>query len=82
MNKGIVNLQIGKNGLNDGIIKNLEIAFKTRSDIKIHVLKSGGHERETVKQMAEDIINKLGKKYTYRIVGFSIFIKKWKKDKR
>lgn len=75
-------VNIGKNGLNEGIFWLLENAFKTRENVKIHVLKSGGHEREKVKQMAEEIVNKLGEKYTYRIVGFTIFVKKWRKDRR
>lgn len=75
-------INVGKNGLNEGVFELLENAFKTRKDIKIVILKSGGHEREKVKQMAEEIINKLGKKFTYRIVGFTIFLKKWRKEKR
>jgi len=75
-------VNVGKRGLNEGTFESLENAFKKNKDVKIVVLKSGGHEREKVKQMAEDIINKLGKKFTYRIVGFTIFLKKWKKEKR
>ena len=75
-------IQIGKNGLTDGTFELLANAFKNNNDVKICVLKSGGHEREKVKQMAEEIVNKLGKRFTYRIVGFTISVKKWKKDKR
>ena len=82
MKKPAAKLQIGKNGLTEGFLQTLENIFKDRNDVKIHVLKSGGHEREKVKQMAEEIINKLGKKFTYRIVGFTIFLKQWRKEKR
>lgn len=75
-------VNIGKNGLTEGIFQLLENVFKDRENIKVSVLKSGGHEREKIKQMAEEIINKLGKKFTYKIVGFTIFVKKWKKAKR
>jgi len=72
-------VNIGKNGLTEGIISALEIAFRTRKDVKVSVLKSGGHDREKIKQMAEEIISRLGNKFTYRVVGFTIFAKKWKR---
>ena len=50
--------------------------------MKISVLKSGGHEREKVKEMADKMVSELGKNFTYRIVGFTISVRKWRKDKR
>jgi len=75
-------VNIGKNGITEGTFELLQNAFKNNKDVKISVLKSGGHEREKVKQMAEEIINKLGNNFTYRIVGFTIFVKKWKREMR
>jgi RNA-binding protein YhbY len=75
-------VNIGKRGLSEGTFELLGNAFKKNRDIKIAVLKSASHEREKVKQMAEEIINKLGKNFTYRIVGFTIFVKRWRKEKR
>jgi len=82
MKKGQANFQIGKNGLSSGFIEGLETAFKTRDNVKIHVLKSAGHYKEKIEGIAKEIVDKLGKKYTYKIIGFSIFIKKWRKEKR
>lgn len=79
MNKGQATLQIGKNGLNSGIIKNLRLCFKDRESMKVVLLKSAGHTKENVKEIAEKIIEELGNKYTYRIVGFTIFLQKWRK---
>jgi len=75
-------MQIGKNGLTEGTIKWLKNAFKTHKLVKISVLKSGGHEREKVKEMADKMVSELGKNFTYRIVGFTISVRKWRKDKR
>jgi CRS1 / YhbY (CRM) domain. len=75
-------LQIGKNGITQGFLEALQKLFEIRENIKICVLKSGGHEREKVKQMETEILNFLGNRYTSRIVGFTIFIKKWRKPKR
>ena len=76
MKKGPASIQIGKNGLTDNFILSIENAFKTRKAIKIRVLKSAGHDKEKIKEFAERIVFKLGEKYSYRIVGFSIFLKK------
>jgi len=75
-------IQIGKNGLTEGIINVLKNSFKTREDVKVKILKSAGHNQESVKKIAEKIVDELGKNYTYKILGFTIFIKKWRKPKR
>lgn len=82
MKKPQATFQIGKNGVTDGTIKLLETAFIDRNQIKLAVLKSGGHEKEKVREMGEKIISRLGKNYTYKILGFTIFVRKWRKDKR
>jgi RNA-binding protein YhbY len=75
-------IQIGKNGVNAGTFISLENAFKTHELVRICVLKSAGREKAQVREMAEKIVDKLGKKYTYRMVGFTIFVRKWRKEKR
>ena len=73
-------LQIGKNGLTEGIIENLKLAFTTHQVVKISVLKSAGHERGDVQKIAEKIVSELGKKYTYKIIGFVIIVRKWRRE--
>ena len=75
-------LQIGKNGLTEGTIKNIKTCFKTRENIKICLLKSAGHNKKTAEEIAEKIVSELGSKYTCRIVGFTIFLKKWRKPRK
>ena len=75
-------LQIGKHGLTPGFFESLDNAFKKHAYVKIHILKSAGHKKENVKKIAEEIMRRLGKKYTYKILGFTIFIKKLRKAKR
>ena len=82
INKPTITRQIGKNGVTEGFILSLQNAFKTRENIKIVTLKSAGHDKAKVKEMAEEIVNKLGKNYTYKMLGFTLFLKKWRKDKR
>ena len=37
---------------------------------------------EASKKTADEILSELGNNYTYRIIGFTIFIKKWRKPQR
>lgn len=82
MNKGQATLQIGKNGLTEGFLASLKTVFKKYENVKIAVLKNAGHDREKVREMAEKIQSELGNKYTHKIVGFTIFLKKWRKSRQ
>ncbi len=74
-----IDMQIGKNGLTENLLNNLKNVFRKYENVKISVLKNAGHDREKVREMAEKIRTELGEKFTYRIVGFTIFLKKWRK---
>jgi len=79
----LVQFQIGKQGLTDGFIKSLETCFKTNNRVKVYVLKSGrpdGKEGKTqVEKYSKEILEKLGKIYTAKTIGFTINFKKWRK---
>lgn len=75
-------MNIGKNGVNDNFIELLKSAFKTHENVRICILKNAGRDREQKKKMSEEILEKLGRNYTARIVGFTIFVKKWRKPVR
>lgn len=74
-------IQLGKLGITDNFIDTLKSYFKDRQNVKVSVLKSAGHEKEEVKKFRDEIISRLGNNYTGRIVGFSIFLKKWRRSK-
>ncbi len=78
----IGSIQIGKQGVTENFIATLEAHFKKYENIKISVLKNATRDREEIKKFSEIIIDKLGKKYTSRIIGFTIFVKKWRKNIR
>ncbi|MEK6878010.1 MAG: YhbY family RNA-binding protein [Nanoarchaeota archaeon] len=75
-------VQLGKQGLTDNFFLTLENNFKTHENVKIIVLKGAGHDREKIKEFNQEILNKLGNKYTSRILGFTIFLKKWRRAVR
>lgn len=77
-----VSMQIGKNGLNEGFFETIKNSFKNYMMVKVAVLKSASREKEEVQEMAEKIIQELGPFYDYRLIGFTIVVKKFKKKVR
>ena len=75
-------VQLGKNGITENFIETLEGHFKNHKDVKVNVLKNAGHKREKIIEYKIEILEKLGKNYTARVVGFTISLKKWKRDVR
>lgn len=75
-------IQLGKQGITDNFIETLKNNFKKHDYIKISVLKSAGHDKEKVKKFSDNILEKLGNKYTAKIIGFTIVLKKWRKARR
>ncbi|MFA7707525.1 MAG: hypothetical protein WCX73_01115 [Candidatus Pacearchaeota archaeon] len=74
-------LQLGKNGLTHEFLEEIKKRFDVNKfkNLKVHVLKSARESKEDVKKYSAEIEKYLGEKYTCRILGFSIFIKKWRK---
>ncbi len=75
-------VQLGKNGITENFIESLRAQFNNLSTVKVNVLKNAGHDKKNVKEVAEKLVDALGKNYTFRVIGFTISIKKWKKEKR
>ena len=78
----IGHMQLGKQGLTENFIATLEHQFDNHRNVKVSVLKSAGHDKAKVKEYSEEILEKLGDYYTAKVVGFTIFFKKWRKAKR
>ena len=72
----IGNVQLGKNGITDNFILTLNNQFKTHENVRVHVLKSAREEgkkgKESIKKYSEELLEKLGKKYTSKILGFKM----------
>ncbi len=78
----ISNIQIGKNGITENFFENLENRFKKQKNIKISVLKSARSGRESMKEFSSKLLERLGKNYSTRIIGFTIAIKRSGKKAR
>jgi len=75
-------IQLGKQGITDNFITSINNMFKTHKNVKICVLKSAGHDKTKIKEFKDLILEKLGGNYTAKIIGFTIFVKKWRGNVR
>jgi RNA-binding protein YhbY len=78
----MVEVQIGKNGFTEGTMKSIELAFKTHDSVNIVMLKNSGHTKEIVSEIKDKILKKLGRKYTATSLGFTIKLRKWRREVR
>lgn len=75
-------IQIGKNGVTDNFIASLKNQFNDCNNVRISVLRSARGNKNDVKKMADEILEKLGKNFTVKVIGFKIVLKKWRREKR
>ena len=68
--------QIGKNGINEGVIECLDKMFKKHRIIRVSVLKNSERDREKIKEMADELCSKLSGNYKSVVVGFVIILRK------
>ncbi len=78
----IASVQIGKNGITDNFLETLKNYFKNHQNVKISILKSATRDREELKKISEKILENMGKNFTARTIGFTIVVKKWRKNVR
>ena len=73
------NIQLGKQGLSENFFKTLKDHFKKYDNVRISVLKSCCRDKKELKKISDDILEKLGKHYTAKNIGYVIVLKKWRK---
>ena len=74
-----IEMQVGKKGLTEDFLADLKRRFDDAWNIKIHVLKNARENKDDVKKIAQEIQSFLGDKFTNKTLGFSIFLKKWRR---
>ncbi len=75
-------IQLGKNGITESFIESLKNIFKNHENVKISILKNATRNKEETMEMSDKILEQLGKRYTTKIIGFTIMVKKWRKEVR
>lgn len=86
MQKAITTIQLGKQGVTTNFILALKNQFNVRKNVKVAVLRAargeGKEAKLKVKEYADKILEELGKTYTVNVIGFTISIKKWRKEQK
>ena len=74
--------QIGKKGITQGAVDSINLSFKTHTQLRISVLKSTERNKDKIKGMAEELCNKADYPCNYKIIGFTIILRKRSKKKK
>lgn len=75
-------IQLGKQGITDSFISTLREYFKKTKSVRVSVLKSAGHDKKKVKEYSDKMLEQLGNNYVARNIGFTIVLRKFRKDVR
>jgi RNA-binding protein YhbY len=78
---GLIKVHIGKNGLTREFIQDLRVRFVNSQNARIGLLKNSTRDKKVVKEWAEKIVTDLGKQFTYKIIGYTIVLTKWRKPR-
>lgn len=78
----LANIQIGKQGVTENFVSTLKNHFAKHDIVKVSVLKSASRDKKEIKKISDELLEKLGKNYTSRVIGFTIVLRKWRKAVR
>jgi RNA-binding protein YhbY len=78
----IKRLQMGKNGLSPAFIEQVKSIFEGETLIKISILKSACRDKKDAEKMGDDLVEALGKKYDFKLVGYVLTVVKYRKEQR
>ncbi len=80
--KPIRQLQMGKAGLSDAFVDQVKSIFENETMVKISILKSACRDKADAKKIGEDLVDKLGTKFGFKLVGYVLTVIKFRKDQR
>ncbi len=79
---GIIQLQIGKNGLTQNFIDQVKRLFEKEERLKVSILKSACRDKKEAAEIAEKLADALGNNYAYRLIGYVITINRFRRQVR
>lgn len=80
--KQIKKLQIGKAGLTSAFVGQVRSIFEKETMIKISILKSACRDKRDAEKIGEDLVDALGEKYGFKLVGYVLTVTKFRKSQR
>lgn len=78
--KQIKKIQLGKKGLSPEFIEQLRNIFKNQKVVKVSILKSACRKIDEAEKIGEEIVERLGKNFIYKRVGYILTIRKLRRD--
>lgn len=79
--KSLGKIQLGKNKVTENFIKDLENRFRTHKNLKVSVLRSCCRDKKELEKIRDEILKILGKNFTARMIGYTLALKKWRREK-
>tara|TARA_Y100000310_G_scaffold331173_1_gene404252 strand:- start:1540 stop:1791 length:252 start_codon:yes stop_codon:yes gene_type:complete len=82
--KPIKKFQIGKNKLTNEFIKQLANYFeKSGAEIvKVEILKSACRDKDEAKEIGDKLLEGLGDKFDYKLIGYVLTVMRFRKARR
>jgi len=80
--KQIKKIQLGKRGLTEEFVNQAKDLFKNEEIIKISILKSACRNKDDAEKLADNLMESLGKNFDYKLVGYVLTVRKFRKDIR
>jgi RNA-binding protein YhbY len=80
--KPVRQLQLGKAGLSEAFVNQVRDFFQTEKMIKINILKSCCRDKEEAKKIGEELVEALGPKFGFKLVGYVLTVILFRKDQR
>jgi RNA-binding protein YhbY len=80
--KPVKQLQLGKNGLSPAFVSQVRSIFETEKMVKISILKSACRNRDDARKIGEDLVEALGSKFGFKLIGYVLTVTKFRKDQR
>lgn len=76
MSAGAVSFQIGKAGVSHAVIEKLNMLLKHHKHIRISALPASGRNRDSIHEMARSLLKGLAVPCEYRVIGFTIALRR------
>lgn len=80
--KKMKQLQLGKAGLSDAFVEQVKSIFENERIVKISILKSACRNRDDAVKIGESLIDRLGPKYSFKLIGYVLTVMRFRRDQR
>ena len=80
--KPIKKIQMGKNGLSEAFVEQVQNIFEDSEVVKIAILKSHCRDKKEAVKIFDLLVEQLGKNFNYTLVGYVGTVRKFRKAQR